>query len=400
MHPYEPSPIVIVLAGPSCSGKTFLSSQLATSVGMPCINQDSVRLAICREHGISSQELRDPQHFNVYKKEFKKRIRSIRYSDFIVEGARLMEGHVLNAFHAALTSEYGEYCLVGQFYLLTDPKTRLRRLYERKLGLIDELNNKMGKESPDHAACDLLVRRINAPFNIFGNKPEGFHVVQDERPILEWLNAVLNTVHPRFPMKHAGLFKEITAASGNFPPFYQTVEVHGEQIITGNTKSIGTWENLSQLDIDWKDKHVCEAGCNHGYYLFKLEALGARCEGFDINPSYIEIAKKIGAYIDSDVHFFTSTIDDLDRGPYDVILAMNVLHYAPDLAHSLDVLCARSKALVLEVGKGQLPDIIPETKKHGLTLVRTVKSHRIHTAIGERVILHLQRTNAAGGTNG
>ena len=80
----------------------------------------------------------------------------------------------------------------------------------------------------------------------------------------------------------------------------------------------------------------------------------------------------------------------LDRD-FDIVLALNVLHYMPDLPATMAALSQRAGSLILEVGKKQIPEIIPVTTAHGLKLKKTVPSHRKQGVIGERVILHLAR---------
>ena len=391
MQPYAPSPKVVIIAGPRCSGKTYTGRKLAEEMMFSCISQDHVRLALQKEHGLSPDEMSHPRTMPLYKGEFMKRLREIRYSDIVVEGARLAFPFVHQALMDALHVEYGDYFIAGNFFLLPDVRTRYERYSERILKHIDELDALAKSPSPDPEVIKLVSGFITSPFDAFPHIPEGFHVVQHPDVILEWVSRFLSNVHPDYPMEHTAIIEEIAKSTNNFSPFYQSVDVFGKRIIKGQTSSYLTWENIQKLGIDFQGKHVCEIGCNNGYFLFKAEELGAVCKGFEINAGSVSAALSIKKYIKSEVEFEVRDISRGFDGEYDILMALNMLHYVENLDEVLCCMAKQSKQMILEVGKGQLEAIVSTLVRCGHKLNKVQESHRKQGVIGERVILHFVR---------
>jgi 2-polyprenyl-3-methyl-5-hydroxy-6-metoxy-1,4-benzoquinol methylase len=390
MQHYKPSPKVIVISGPRCSGKSYVSRKLANELLFACISQDHVRLEIQEREGLTSEDLFHPKTKNLYKKAFIQRLREVRYADLVVEGARLSQPFILEAFLEALQIEYGEYTITKLFFLDPGMEIRFERYAERIRKHIREFEQEAASRSTGRQRLNTLAGYITSPFDAFSTAPEIFHKVCEPQEVIDWTLAHIDLIHPRYPRRHSRLIETIAKSGSNFSPFYQTVDVGNERVITGQTRSFLTWENISRLGIDWSGKRVCEIGCNNGYFLFKAEALGAQCIGFDISKDSIDAAKEIARYLRSAVDFHVRDVSPGLDAEYDVVLALNMLHYISDLESLLSSMSKKSKSLVLEVGENQIERIFPIVMKNGHRLVQRVESHRKKSVIGDRVILHFQ----------
>jgi len=118
---------------------------------------------------------------------------------------------------------------------------------------------------------------------------------------------------------------------------YQDIEF-SDRTLTGLSQSYKTWQRLSRI-IDFKDKTVCDLGCNYGYFSFKAEEAGAKqVIGVDISPSVINIASNLAMSRNSRVEFVTMALGDYCPPRSDIILALNVLHHVnndPDIIGNL-----------------------------------------------------------------
>lgn len=391
MHPYSASPKAILIAGPRCSGKTHTGERIARELGFTCISQDHVRLKIQEENGLTSQEMFDPKVRDLYKKEFMSRLREARYTDIVVEGARLSQQFVYTAFVEAYLIEYGQFGILKSFFIMPSLSTRCQRYTERLNRHAQSLDAELAKPSPDKATVESLAAYLTSPFDAFVNVPDYFEQVGSGDDVMNWIADNLTAIHPHFPQQHAALIEEISRSSSGYSPFYQTVDVGNERVVVGQTQSHLSWDNILKLGIDWNGKKVCEIGCNNGYFLFKAEALGATCHGFDINQGSIDAAKAIAKYTGSSCTFELCNVEQDYAEESDIVFALNMLHYMEDLPAMIETLSRKSRALVLEVGKGQLDDILPVAVRNGQRMVKTVPSHRKQSVIGERVILHMEK---------
>jgi len=169
--------------------------------------------------------------------------------------------------------------------------------------------------------------------------------------------------------------------------FYQTLDVHGERIVQGQTLSNQAWNNIAKLGVDWKGKRVCEVVCNNGYFLFKAEEQGALCTGYDLNQGSIDAANAIKQYVGSTVHFEQKDVSQSFDDKSDILLALNVLHYIPDLDDFVGKIASQSRILIMEIGEQQVEKILPVAVRHGHHLRKILTSHRQQGVLGPRVIL-------------
>ena len=80
------------------------------------------------------------------------------------------------------------------------------------------------------------------------------------------------------------------------------------------------------------DHEVLEIGCGTGSTALQLAPGVRRYHGTDISPAMIGIAKgKLDPAKDANLSFSASPAGDLPEGPFDAILALNLLHLVPDL---------------------------------------------------------------------
>jgi cytidylate kinase/SAM-dependent methyltransferase len=397
MHPYHESPKVIIIAGPRCSGKTYTSEEIARELGFACISQDHLRLDIEKEQNLSSEELFHPASKPHYKKAFMKKLREIRFSDIVIEGARLSLPFVYEAFVEALIIEYGQYVISKSFFLVPPMEVRYDRYAERIKRVIKRFEKEKKSNNPDRKELKRLAGAITSSFDAFPIPPDRaiFETVESADPIFAWIHDHLEDIHPHYPVEHAELIGKIASSSTNYSPFYQTVDIKNQRIIQGQTQSHYTWENITKLGIDWKGKRVCEIGCNNGYFLFKAEEAGAECVGYDVNQGSIDTANAIKQYVSSQTLFEIKNVSNSFEDENDVLLALNMLHYIENLEELVTKLAQQSNEIVLEIGEKQIEQILPVIIKNGHALRKTLPSHRQQGVLGRRVILHFAKAETS-----
>ncbi|MFH1914872.1 MAG: methyltransferase [Pseudomonadota bacterium] len=394
MHPYHESPKIIILAGPRCSGKTHTGERIASELGFACISQDHIRLAIQEEQKIDSAELFHPASKPHYKKAFMRKLREVRFSDIVIEGARMSQPFVFDAFTEALVTEYGQYVIAQAFYLLPPMPARYDRYSQRLSRIVQQFEKERKSKNPDLQKLERFAQAITSGFDAFPDLPDRniFQVTESPEAVFDWIHAHLEDIHPLYPAKHAALIAEIASSNSPYSPFYQTLDIRGERIVQGQTLSHHTWDNITRLGIDWKGKQVCEVGCNNGYFLFKAEEQGAVCTGYDVNQGSIDAANSIKRYVGSSVRFEKKNVSQSFDVKSDILMALNVLHYIPELDAFVTKMATQSTELILEIGEKQIEQILPVAVRHGHTLRKTLASHRQQGVLGRRVILHLAKT--------
>jgi 2-polyprenyl-3-methyl-5-hydroxy-6-metoxy-1,4-benzoquinol methylase len=388
MQPYFESPKVILIAGPRCSGKTYIGNKIATDFMFSCISQDHVRLEIEKKHKFTSKEMSHPKTKKYYKKVFMQRLRDIRYSDIVVEGARLAHDFVFDAFIEALNIEYGQYVICKPFFLMPDLEIRYERYAERIKKHIKELKIAINRNANDFQSIEKLESIIISPFDAFPIVPSKFKFVDNQEEIVNWICENICEVHKDFPVQHSELLRIIAKSNSPFSPFYQTVDIGNERIIEGQTRSYLTWDNIKKLGIEWKGKKVCELGCNNGYFLFKAEALGAICDGYDREEDSIKMANVLKNYNKSKINFYIQDISNGIENQYDIVMALNMLHYIDNIDVFLKNISSNTSQLIFEIGKNQLESVVSRMIENGFKLKKNLESHRKKSVIGDRVVLH------------
>lgn len=108
---------------------------------------------------------------------------------------------------------------------------------------------------------------------------------------------------------------------------YQDIEVLN---FVGYSKSHCSWHNICKLNIDWKDKIVCDLGCFHSYFGIKALKSGASVVyGLDLLPQVITTSKLISE--SSNVNIEYAQWEGGEETPQcDIALVLNVLHHCSD----------------------------------------------------------------------
>jgi 2-polyprenyl-3-methyl-5-hydroxy-6-metoxy-1,4-benzoquinol methylase len=103
---------------------------------------------------------------------------------------------------------------------------------------------------------------------------------------------------------------------------YQDISVLGFESQFHTYKS---WDHIKNL-MNWGGKKIIDIGTNHGFMAFKLEKLGAKVLGLDIDHRKINTVKKIALVSQSSVGFQTwRSGEELPR--CDIMLVLNVFHH-------------------------------------------------------------------------
>jgi len=385
---YTHSPKAIVVAGAPASGKSTVARRIAETFGSVVLPLDEVNARIASRLGIAIDGLRQPHPAIIkeFKTEFLHACQANRFENLVLEGCRISHPHIFAAFHHALFTAYGEYVMLKCFYLHPDSATREKQYLLRKLQFA-----KKAIRDKDKGALGALQHQQEKGFTEQLDPPlPGFEVVTDMDAILDYAAATQGRKHPRLPAEFEGLIKAI-AESGTHNPFYQRVEVGGKVVFHGFTESEKTWDNILKLGIDFRGKHVCDIGCMHGYFSFKMEEAGAIPHGIDVDPRAIAVAQRIAMERHSAGSFAAVRSEAPFDRRFDYIFALNVLHRVTDFETSCRNIFAATDNAVLEVGEVQLKDIFLLSKDYGFKMRKTLKSHRNTDVVGQRAILHLAK---------
>ena len=152
---------------------------------------------------------------------------------------------------------------------------------------------------------------------------------------------------------------------------YQDIEVLD---FVGYSKSYDSWHNISKLNIDWRNKIVCDLGCFHSYFGIKVLKSGAKkVYGLDLLPQVIATSKLISEV--SNVKIEYTQWEGGEKTPEcDIALVLNMLHHCGDQDKTLKNL--RCSFAVFEVNTDQMIII----SKYFQTIA-SVGSHRDNRAI-------------------
>ena len=386
MHPYIHSPKAVLIAGAPAAGKSTVARAIRDRFGHALLSLDQINSEVAAELGIQIKDLRQPRPeiVKAYKARFLKAIRDTRFANMVIEGLRLSHPHVFDTFTSALRNAYGDYTLMGCFYLNPSVEARQKQYMLRQAQLA-----KRAAKDRDPRALELLKHEYDKGFVDHLEPPlPGFQVVENPDLILDLVAQTLDAKHPALKPEHEELITFI-AESGTFNPFYQRVEVGGDIVIQGFTDSEQSWRNILKLGIDYRGKKVCDIGCMHGYFTFKLEEAGALSVGVDIDPGSITAAQRIAEARGSKARFLVLDSAQGFSEPFDIIFALNVLHRVRDFETVCRNIFTSAQAAVLEVGEVQLKDLFILSKSMGFKMRQTLKSHRCSDVVGQRAVIHL-----------
>lgn len=385
---YTHSPKVIVIAGPPAAGKTTIAHTICEKHGYHFLGLDGINSQVASALNLEIPDLENPKTeiIKEFRKIFSDTLRNLRYKNLVLEGCRISHPHIFNSFKDILFNTYGEYTILNCFYINPDFDTRNKQYMLRKV----QLAKKAIRENDAHS-LRLLNQESRKGFcsHLEPVLPE-FEIVENSSIILNFIALNQKDKHQNLPEQYEKLIKSI-AESGTYNPFYQRVEVNGETVIRGYTQSELTWDNIQKLGIKFKGKTICDIGCMHGYFTFKLEEDGAIASGIDIDEKSITVAKIIADARKSSAHFYTyNVLQDLNIF-FDTIFALNVLHRVTNFQKVCQNIFSSTHEVVLEIGEIQLKELFSIAKEFGFKLKNAIKSHRNSDVVGQRVIIHMTK---------
>ncbi len=182
---------------------------------------------------------------------------------------------------------------------------------------------------------------------------------------------------------------------------YQTIEVNNQIIRPGSEKCWMSWENISKLNVDWKNKSVCDLGCYFGYFSLQFLKSGARnVAGIDRKEYFLKMYKEI-LKLNGFQNFKTKCIllgngNFLPNEEFDIIVALNMLHHvqrntSPEYySEVLESIFRNTKEALFEINDNQIEQIKEVANKFNFKLGGEVQSHR-NTMFGQRFILHFTK---------
>jgi cytidylate kinase len=382
---YNHSPKVIVIAGGPASGKTATAHELCKKYGYYNLSLDGINCEVASKLKIQIADLRQP--YSEIAKEFKsvflEKLRSLRYVNIVIEGCRISHVHIFQSFVNTLFSVYGDYTLLKCFYLNPPLDVRQKQYLLRQA----QLAKKVAKYC-DANALKSLEHQNKKGFCEFLEPPlPGFDVVECPNSITMYASSSMNQKHPDLPIQYESLLKSI-AESGTHNPFYQRVEIGNVTLIRGFTSSEKSWFNINKLHLDLKNKSVCDIGCMHGYFTFKIEEAGANPIGIDKDSKAISVANMIAKERHSYARFAVHNCDTELYGKFDIIFALNVLHRVSNFEDVCKNIFNSSNEVVLEVGEIQIKKILLISNSYGYRIKKSIKSHRNSDVVGQQVIIY------------
>ena len=133
---------------------------------------------------------------------------------------------------------------------------------------------------------------------------------------------------------------------------YQDIEILD---FIGYSKTHISWDNISNLKIDWQRKTVCDVGCFHSYFGIKVFQAGAsKVYGLDNLPNVLETSKLISKASNAEIEYLKWEGGE-ETPECDIALILNVLHHCKDQHETLEKI--KCSHVIFEVNTNQLPII-------------------------------------------
>jgi len=163
----------------------------------------------------------------------------------------------------------------------------------------------------------------------------------------------------------------------DYDRYYQDINLPSGLNIKGYSESEKTWERLFNL-IDFKDQKVLDIGCFHGFFSFKIEQAGAKeVNGVEKSKEVVLTTRKLSWLKKSKACFYKGDIVDFkSQNHYDIVLVLNMLHYASDIPKALKNVFSMGNLIVFEIPVEQEEIILKYAKNFGFKLDKKINSHR------------------------
>ncbi|GEM_PF-1290318 len=395
MAEYIHSPKIICITGPRAAGKTTVAKQLADELGYLHVWLDGINGQVCEQLGIELAQVNVPtqENWKAYADIFRDLLKGNRYRNIVFEGERIRFPYILTAFLNNVMNYYGEYAIIRGFSLVPDKEQHFKQFQLREIQRLKKYIKKNANKPPEERHGDSKVREFD--LNTMPD-PEGFEVVDDPETIMQWARDNADVRHPDLPENYADIIK-VVADSETYTPFYQTIEVDGNVLIRGMTRSDKSWKNVELLGVDFRDKNTVDLGAMHGYFTFKMEERGAQAiTGLEVNPSSVDAARYIAEARKSKATFEVCDVNTDPLPKCDVMLAMNMLHWVDDQKAFVTKMAEVADEIVMEIGEVQIKNIMKTLRDLGFAAQNTVQSHRPDKVIGQRYLFHLVKKQKVG----
>jgi len=134
-----------------------------------------------------------------------------------------------------------------------------------------------------------------------------------------------------------------------YDKYYQDIEILA---FNGYSKSHETWAKILGLGLDWSGLTVCDLGCFHGYFSFKVEQMGAQSvTGLDRGDVVLAFSEKLKQASSSNVEFKVWTGGQVTP-ECDIALVLNMLNHCDDQRKTLENI--RCKFAIFEIDPPQM----------------------------------------------
>jgi SAM-dependent methyltransferase len=168
----------------------------------------------------------------------------------------------------------------------------------------------------------------------------------------------------------------------------------------GNHRSLQEqMEGLGPALAECKGKRVLDVGCAEGWIALEFYKAGGKVDAFDNNVDYASSARRnTSGRVRVRLHDMNEGLPKGMRGPYDIVLALAVLHKAPDIPRAVKLLAGVcSSLMVIRLPYGSTGflnakhgdstcDLLTVMPEHGFNLERTEQGPR------EELVQYYRRT--------
>ena len=348
---YIHSPKIVIIGGTSMVGKTYIAELIHRDFGFEKISIDSIHQQMMKNFSIDTNH---SEFLQDYILKFINILKELRYNNIVTEGTAFWDtNYVVNAFECAAHQMYGDYTIIKKFCLNPPINVRYKFYLHRSLDVVNDfIENRISRQKLDHSLAIGFYEPGSEPI------PSEFVLAESSDEIYNWVKQNLNQKHPNLKKQHEEIVQFIAEGESK-NPFYQTVEIDGENVLDGFHVSYKSWDDIERLGIDWQGKKIGEIGCMHGYFLFKAEDKGAIGGiGYDIDIKAINVANYLADKKKSTNIFEVHNINDGINKQFDIIFALNMLHYVEHIDKLLENLFSNCKEAVFEANTNEAEKVI------------------------------------------